>query len=267
MTIARLALGLCVAGALFAPSAQADDDRFTLRLSGMHAKAETQFTADAVIDGEAYEYESERWEIGEKTVPRIEGTFHFADRHRVLFNYFRYSEGNSATLGEDVTLGDIEFPADSQATLDTDFHLASLVYDFALVETPTTSFGLQLGVEAARLEADLRATAGEDSFEAGGREEGIAPVVGARFGTHTADGRWRFVAQAQYLDADWGDFEDYDGDISRANALVEYRFTPKVGVHVGYDWFKLDIRKSGSDGNVGLDQRFRGPVAGVTFAF
>ena len=265
--LSRSALALCAAAVLCAPAAHADDDRFTLRLSGMHAKAETQFKADAIVGGDAYEYESERWEIGEKTVPRIEGMFRAGDRHRLLFNYFRYSEGNSATLGQDLDFGGIGFPADSQARLDTDFHLASLVYDYAVVETPTASIGLQIGLESARLEADLRATAGDDSFRAHGRETGHAPVVGLRAATNTSDGRWRFVAQAQYLDADWGDFDDYKGDISRANALVEYRFTDRVGVHVGYDWFKLDIRKSGSEGTVGLDQRFRGPVAGVTLAF
>lgn len=266
-TLMRGALALCAAAALFAPAAHADDDRFTLRLSGMHAKAETQFTANAIVGGDAYEYESQRWEIGEKTVPRIEGMFRAGDRHRLLFNYFRYSEGNTATLGQDLDFDGIEFPADSQAHLDTDFHLASLVYDYAVVETPNASLGLQIGLESARLEADLRATAGDESFRAHGRETGYAPVVGLRAAANTADGRWRFVAQGQYLDADWGDFDDYDGDISRANALVEYRITPKVGVHVGYDWFKLNIHKSGSDGTVGLDQRFRGPVAGLTLAF
>ena len=75
--------------------------------------------------------------------------------------------------------------------------------------------------------------------------------------------KWLINLQGQYLDADWGDFGDYEGSISRANALVEYRFTENFGVFVGYDWFKLDAT-SGSDGSLGLDQRFKGPIAGVT---
>ena len=135
----------CALGALLltpALAAQADDDRFTLRLGGMHAKAESQFSADTVFGGEEYAFESERYELGEKTVPRVEGAFHFGNRHRLLFNYFRYSEDQSATLGQDLDFDGIEFPADSQARLDTDFHLASLVYDYAVVETPTASLGL-----------------------------------------------------------------------------------------------------------------------------
>ena len=88
-----------------------------------------------------------------------------------------------------------------------------------------------------------------------------------RLGFNTQDQRWRFVVQGQYLDADWGDFDDYDGDLSRANALVEYRFTDNFGLYAGYDWFKLNVRQHGADGTIGLDQRFSGPIAGVTLAF
>ena len=48
---------------------------------------------------------------------------------------------------------------------------------------------------------------------------------------------------------------------------MEYRFTPSFGVFAGYDWFRLDTEREGGDGVIGLDQRFRGPTAGVTFAF
>lgn len=265
--ITRIALGLGVALATLATAAHADDDRFTVRLGAMHAKAESQISGTAIFEGEEYDFGSERYEIGEKTVPRIEGAFRFGQRHRLLFNYFRYDETNRATLGEDVTFDDVTIPAGSYAELGNKFDLGSLVYDFALVETPTLSFGLQIGAETARLQGRVYAEAGEDSFEARASERGTAPVVGARIATQTEDGRWRFVTQAQYLDADWGDFDDYSGDISRANALVEYRFARNVGIYAGYDWFKLDVRQSGSDGDIGLDQRFRGPTAGVTFAF
>lgn len=258
---------LAVACVLAALPAHADDDRFLLRIGGMHAKAESQLQAQAEFLGDTYDFQSERYEIGEKTVPRIEGMARLGNRHRLLFNYFQYSESNRATLGDDVTFDDTTFPGDSFVDLRTKFALGSLVYDFAVVETPNASVGLQIGAEWARLDGTLRAESGDDSFVARGDEKGVAPVVGLRIAGNTDDGKWRAVAQGQYLDADWGDFDDYDGDITRANALVEYRFTSRVGVYAGYDWFKLDVRQSGSDGVIGLDQRFSGPIAGVTFAF
>ena len=141
-------------------------------------------------------------------------------------------------------------------------------FELSFLEHPATNtIGLQIGVQRAKLAAELVAATDEDTFRARESEHGTAPVVGVRAGFNTADQRWRFVAQGQYLDAGWGDFDDYSGDLTRANALVEYRFTDNFGLYAGYDWFKLNVRRHGADGMVGIDQRFRGPIAGVTLAF
>lgn len=263
-TLLSCALGALLLGPALA---RADDDRFTLRLGGMHAKAETAFSAETVFGGEEYAYESDRYELGEKTVPRVEGVVRLGNRHRLLFNYFRYGEDRDYALGEDIVLGDTTIPAGTTASFDTEFDLGGLVYDFAVVETPTTSVGLQIGAQRAKVAADLVVDSEGERYTARESENGTAPVVGVRLGFNTQDERWRFTVQGQYLDADWGDFGDYDGDLSRANALVEYRFTENFGLYAGYDWFKLNVRQHGSDGTIGLDQRFSGPIAGVTLAF
>lgn len=263
-----LTLGLCSGLAAFGSAAHADDDRFTLRLGAMQADAESRITGRAEFAGETYDYDSDRFDIGDDIVPRVEGTFRFAERHRLHFNYFRYDAGNDTSLDEDVTFDGTTFPAGSRVDLDTRFDLGSVMYDYALVETPTFGFGLQVGVETAGLRGTLRGESGEDTFRVRESERGTAPVAGARISANTADGRWRVIAQGQYLDADWGDFGDYDGDITRASALVEYRFTPKFGVFAGYDWFDLDVtRQRDTSDRVGFEQRFHGPIAGVTLAF
>lgn len=261
------ALSIAAVSILSTLPARADDDRFTLRLGAINAEANTQFSAGTTFNGENYQYDSQRFDLGKDTAPRVDGTFHFADRHRVLFNYFQYDKTNRATLGEDVSFDDTTIPAGSSGKFESQFDLASVVYDYALVETPTVSFGLQIGAEWARLKARASADDGTNNFSAKASESGTAPVVGARFSTQTADHKWGFTVQGQYLDASWGNLDDYDGDLSRANALVEYRFTRNFGVYAGYDWFKLNVTQSGSDGSLGIDQRFKGPMAGVTFAF
>jgi hypothetical protein len=214
--------------------AQADDDRFTLRLGAMQVEAESRFSADAEFGGEAYAYESGRYTLGDRTVPRAEGMFRIGDRHRLLFNYFRYAQDRDYALGQDLVLGDTTIPAGTTARFDTEFDLGGLVYDFAVVESPTASIGLQLGAQRAKLAAEVAVDSADGRFTARQSETGTAPVVGVRLG--------------QYLDADWGDFGDYDGDLTRANALVEYRFTQNFGIHAGYDWFKLNVRRHGGPG-------------------
>lgn len=266
----RCTTGLALA-ALLAPlcaQAQSEADRFVLHIGAMQAEGQSRFVGDVDVGGDEYEFTSDRIDLSDETVPRLEGMVRFSERNRLLFNYFRYDKDNRYTLTDDVVFDDTTIPAGSFAHLDTRFELGSAVYDFAVVETPTVSVGLQAGVEWARLKARARAEAGPASYDGSASEDGAAPVVGLRFSTNTADRKWRFTVQGQYLDADWGDFNDYTGDISRANAIVEYRFTEHFGVFAGYDWFKLDINKDLDDGNrLGLDQRFKGPTAGVTLAF
>ena len=262
LSLALAAISLFAAGSAHA----IEDDGFHLRLGAISADGESEIRGSTVFGGEEFDF-SEGFDYGSAEIsPRVEGQFRLSNRNRLLFNYFSYEKDQSATLGSALSYDDVTLPAGSFARIDTKFELASLVYDFAVVETDKVSLGLQVGAEYAKLESTLSAEAGELEYRTSAREDGFAPVVGARF-TAAPGEKWRVVVQAQYLDADWGDLGDYEGDLSRANALVEYRITPNFGVFAGYDWFKLDVEQTGSDGLVGLDQRFKGPMAGVTLSF
>ncbi|MGH8083267.1 MAG: hypothetical protein ACREP7_22005 [Lysobacter sp.] len=258
-----LALAACAAYAL---PAHAEDDRFTVRLGAMSVDTSGELSAGTNFQGQPYRF-SQDFDFGSKqTVPRIEGLFRFSERNRLLFNYWGYDKSKRATLSENISFDNTTIPAGSFAKAKAKFELASVMYDYAVVETDTVSWGLQIGVEYAKLEGKLDAAAGTSSYHTSSSEDGYAPVVGTRV-TLSPNDHWRFVLQGQYLDAGWGDFGDYKGDISRANALAEYRFTESFGVFVGYDWFKIDAKRGGRDGVIGLDQRFKGPMAGVTFSF
>lgn len=261
-----LALALAVTGVLSAQPAHAEDDRFTLRLGAMVADADGELRGSTVAGGRPFRF-AQDFDFGSKeTVPRIEGLFRFSERNRLLFNYFGYDKDRRATLGETISFDDVTIPAGSFAKAKAKFELASVMYDYAVVETSTLSLGVQVGVEYAKLETRLYASAGPYVYDQRSSDDGYAPVLGLRL-TSAPSEHWRFVVQGQYLNTDWGNFDDYEGDISRANALAEYRFTKSLGVYVGYDWFKLDVDRKGRDGIVGLDQRFKGPIAGVTVSF
>ncbi|MEP6908085.1 MAG: hypothetical protein ABI858_08925 [Pseudoxanthomonas sp.] len=266
--LAPLALAGALASVLAAPQAHAadNDERFTLRLGAMDVDAQGEVTANTVFQGEEVQFSQDFDFGGKEVVPRIDGVFRFGDRSRLIFDYFKYDKDREATLGEDLTYDDVTLPAGSFARADTRFQLASLMYDYSIVQSDAVSVGLQIGAEWAKLEGNLRAEAGDNVYDGSSSEDGFAPVVGARV-TFTPGEKWLINLQGQYLDAGWGDFGDYDGSISRANALVEYRFTRNFGLFAGYDWFKLDATRTGSDAALGLDQRFKGPVAGVTLAF
>jgi len=253
------------------PVLAAPDDRFNLRLGVMNASADTTLSGATLYQDQPYRF-SQGLDFGSaERVPRVDGVLRLGQRHRLVFDYFDYAKSRRQTLDRDLSYDEVTLPAGSFAEAGLDFRLASLVYDFAVVEGENLSLGLQLGAEWAKARASLRAEAGELSWRDSASEDGYAPVVGLRLTAHPGQ-RWLLNLQAQYLDADWGDFGDYDGSISRANALAEYRFSDNFGLFAGYEWYRLDVRRSVSgdglrEGIVGWDQRFKGPVVGISLAF
>jgi hypothetical protein len=270
-----LALACLITAVLAAPSpaaAQAQgDSAFTLRLGAMSADLDATLSAstdamDQSVSG------SQDFDFGSSKVsPRIDGVWKISDRNRLVFDYFRYDKDSEQSFGQDVSIGGYTLPANSFVKLDTRFQLASLIYDFSVIETENVSLGLELGAEWAKIDAALSGDAGDElgSFRESAQVDGIAPVAGLRF-TAIPGENWLINVQGQYLDADWGDF-DYSGKIKRANATLEYKFTPNFGVFAGYDWFNIDYNAPYSSGDAtdraSLELEFKGPVVGVTFAF
>lgn len=265
-----LALSLLAAGASFATAAHAaeGDDRFALRLGAMNIDSNNTLRGKTNVAGQDIGF-SEDFKLGGKEwEPRIDGMFRISNRQRLLFNYFKYDKDRRETLGQDISFGDVNVPSGSFVKGELKYQVASLVYDYSVVDTDTFDLGLQLGAEYAKVSTKAYADLGtvyEGQF-LNEKTDGVAPVVGARL-SFTPSEKWMITLQGQYLNTRWGSFDDYKGDLSRANAIVDYRFTKNFGVFAGYDWFKLDADKKGSDGTIGLKQEFKGPVAGVSFVF
>jgi len=264
---APCALALGLLHALPAHAAE-DDPRFTLRLGAMNIDSDNTLRGSGEIDGQSASF-SEDFSLGGKEwEPRVDGLFRLSDRQRLIFDYFRYDKDRRETLDEGVSFGDASVPAGSFVKGELKYQVASLVYDYSLVDTGQFDFGLQLGAEYAKVSGKAYADLG-DLYQGRLLDEstdGIAPVVGARL-TFTPSEHWLINLQGQYLNTRWGSFDDYKGDLSRANAIVQYNFNRNFGIFAGYDWFKLDVDKRGSDGIVGLKQEFKGPLAGVSLSF
>jgi hypothetical protein len=274
LTLTGLTAAALAAFAAPAGAQEHDPNAFTLRIGAMNADGDATLRGTATSDALGQSVSGSRdFDFGSAEVsPRIDGVWRISDRNRLIFDYFRYEKDNRQTLGQEFSYGGSTIPADGYVKLDTRFQLASLIYDFSVLQTDNVSLGLEVGAEWAKLDAKLTADAGDDfdGYRRTEKEDGVAPVVGLRF-TATPSEHWLINVQGQYLDANWGNF-DYDGKIKRANATVEYRFTPNFGLFAGYDWFKINYAENyttepGINGRAGLDLEFKGPVAGLTFAF
>ncbi|WP_295957624.1 hypothetical protein [uncultured Xanthomonas sp.] len=266
-----LALALpCALAAAYALPAHAEDgdDRFTLRLGAMNVDNNNTLRGNTVINGNAISGSQDFKLGGKEWEPRVDGVFRISTRQRLIFDYFKYDKDRREELGQDVSYGGVTVPSGSFVKGQLKYQVASLVYDYSVIDTPQFSMGLQLGAEWAKVNGKAYADLGPlyTGTFVDESDDGAAPVVGLRFTAHPNE-HWLFNVQGQYVNTKWGDFKKYDGDLSRANAIAEYRFTGNFGIFAGYDWFKLDVDRKGGNAAIGLKQEFKGPVAGVTFAF
>lgn len=257
----------CLALPTAAMAAQ-HDDRFTLRVGAINLNSDNTLRGATDVGGRTLRFDEDFDLGGKEWEPRIDGVLRLGQRHRLIFDYFRFNKDRREVLDQGVSWEGENVPAGSFVKGELTYQVTSLVYDYSVVDTPDFQWGLQLGAEYARVSA--RADADLGTLYRGRfldeKADGAAPVVGMRL-TFMPGERWLVNLQGQYLNTDWGNFDDYDGSLSRANAIVEYRFTEKFGVFAGYDWFRLDVDQTGRDGLVGLKQSFKGPMAGVTLAF
>lgn len=220
-------------------------------------------------------------------------------RQSLRMNYYDYRRNQSWNFdGDWIDPGNIfeevEIPGEPVEipAIDVDgrlsFELASLNYEFAVVDTPRFQWGLGLGVTHAVLEARGTGTStGTDEVDPQWesfrwKKDGTSPNLHTRV-SWAATPRLRVEAQAQYLDTRWGDFIDERGHFERGGLLVEYLVTERLGIHVGYDWFRLklgndytgsfDAPPESGVGTVDVPGRLtgqfkvHGPMAGVTFRF
>ncbi|OQP78638.1 hypothetical protein IA54_000460 [Xanthomonas phaseoli pv. syngonii LMG 9055] len=264
-----LAIPCVLAVAYVAPAhAEDTDDRFQLRLGAMNVDNDNTIRGNTLLAGNNVSVNEDFKLGGKEWEPRVDGVFRISTRQRLIFDYFKYDKDRRETLSQDLSAGGVTVPSGSFIKVELKYQVATFVYDYSVIDSPEFSLGLQIGAEYAKVEANAYADLGTlfsgDVLDES--EDGVAPVVGIRFTARPSE-HWLFNVQGQYLNTSWGDFGDYDGDLSRANAIAEYRFTKNFGIFAGYDWFKLDVDREGSDGLVGLNQEFKGPVAGVTLAF
>lgn len=291
-----------VVAALASPAALAQvveaDERFVLRLSAFNPEASLGFSGEGVvIDGnnEATFDFDERFDTSSAWRPRGAFGFRFSERQAIVANYYDFRRNESWEYGGTVldpgVIGGPDVPIEVPgAQLDgyVELDLASLNYEYSVVATESFQWGLGLGVTWAKLQFDASGRSEGNGMVDGQfetvtwKEDGFSPGLHTRVTWSPAD-RWRVGLEAQYLDTGWGDFLDEDGHFERGGLFVEYMITPRAGVHVGYDWFRLklydDYRGTAEapggidagpfpyEGRLEGDLRVHGPVAGVTFRF
>lgn len=291
-----LALAPCMAAApAMAQDGNHRDDRFTLRLSAFNPSADLRMGIDgeATADGMTMPFsEAGSLDTGDEWRPRGSLSFRISDRQSIGASYYDYENDDRFAFGGGIfdpgpPQGPVDVPP-VDATGRIKFAMASAHYEYAVIATPTFEWGLGIGATHVDLDAVADVAWGDaEGVEAGEaqfaeRLDGWSPAVHTRLTWRPVD-RWRVDFEGQYLDAGWGDFVDESGHFERAGIVVEYLLNERIGLHVGYDWFRLKLRDGASgtfvpppeagvgpvdyDATVRSELKVHGPLAGLTVRF
>lgn len=200
---------------------------------------------------------------------RLDGLWRIRGRHHLRLMFTDYSSSAERRIDEDIIWDGDLIPVDALARGTFGFEVYEAAYEYAFVKRPDLEVAGSVGLHYTQLEATLLAEvqAGDGSavVERGGTADVDAPlpVFGAR-------GLWRLgrdfyadmLGQAFYLSVG-----DHQGRILNWRASLLWQWHPRVGVGLGYDWFRVDI-DSEADGFQGaMDWTYEGPQAFLNIAF
>src|SRR5262245_14567024 len=117
-------------------AAAADDpiftDRFALTLGTYWMTSDTTLRVDSLDFDLGTEINLEdAFNFDEETVFRVEGSWRFAPRHKVLAMYFDSNRSNTARQSRQIDFGEVTFPINTEVHAAFDFTIIELAYEYA----------------------------------------------------------------------------------------------------------------------------------------
>jgi hypothetical protein len=176
------------------------------------------------------------------SVFRVDTFYRFTEnrRHRFDLNYMDLRRSATRTIEKEIHIRDQVFPVGT--TLDSLFDLKIIrgSYSYSIFQDNRFDVGLSIGAYVAPIKVRL------SSARSGEAEEqsltAPLPVLGVRFDYAIIPKLYlRTNIDGFYLQ--YGGFE---GSLFDAKAVLEYNIWDHVGVGVGYDYFRANIRSEGS---------------------
>lgn len=194
----------------------------------------------------------------------------FAERHRLGVGYFRIDRSGTATLQEDVTIGDVTFPAGSSASTTFKNTVVPITYSYSFYKGRDSEFAGTVGLHWTKFELGVRGKSstndGVFDKEASADAAGPLPLLGLRF-DYAFTPKWRVLTHAEYFALKVGGSTTYKGSMASLSAATEYDIFKNVALGVSYTYFTIDVDADDSDWRGRIDYKYYGPALYVAAIF
>lgn len=260
------AIGL--AGVLATPAAAQDgplafDDKFFFRIASYSVQnADTDIlVADSDTGiGVAYSFRDDFGGEDSVTIPRIDLSYRFDEKHRLDFSTFEIDRDGREVLRLDVDLGDQSYTIGETLVTDINYQVLRLAYGYSFYRSDRVELGISAGLHLTSYEFDYRLGDGtrDDSVDA----TGPLPMFGFRMGyALTPDWSIQYLAEAFYIEID----DVYKGSFTISEIDIEYRFSKFFTLGGGISRFSTDLDADDSDWKGSIVDSHRGLLAYAKF--
>ena len=196
---------------------------------------------------------------------RFDGYWRFADRHRLMFGYYKLDRSASRVLDKDI--GPINIPGYGDLTINTGSNINTeatwevfiLGYGYSFYKSDTLEIAGQIGLNVAQLSTQISGTlitsAGTLTGSTAGSSVSVPlPAIGFS-GDWAIDDRWRMRAHAGAFKIT---INNVDAKVVDAAVAGEYRVYRNIWGGLGYSLLNATAEKNDGSTDASLDWRTGG---------
>ncbi|RZU02666.1 hypothetical protein EV670_0695 [Rivibacter subsaxonicus] len=272
-TPARYALQLALgAGLAWCGNAAAENvaDRYWMQVDAFFPRAESSAQADLLVGdvpGTEIDFERDLGLPRDSSLPYLRLGARAGEAWRFEFEYYALRRSGRRSIDKEIRWDDSVYPVSAvlDSRFDSDVYRATVGYSFLL--QPNAEFGASLGVHATRFNIELAGAVSGSIVEAVHVEQQEEmfplPTLGV-YGIFALAPDWLLRGRADYLTLS---IDDYSGSLINASASLNWRFSPRFGIGLGYRYVHYDIRVERQLWRGSVNYRFFGPTLYLEAAF
>lgn len=169
----------------------------------------------------------------------------FASRHSITASYFQFSRDSSATLAEQIQIGDEIYPVGAGIETDFTFRVIPITYRYSFLKKEKYELSGSIGVHWYKMEFKIKGNASlgaqDLDAETSASADAPLPLIGLKFNYYISP-RWTASGhmEAFYLTGATDDFS-LSGGLYNFKLSTEYWIFNNVGVGAAVNYFILQV--------------------------
>jgi len=246
-------------------ASKAFPDRYMIRAGSYFVDgSRTQFSINSGTAGlgTTIDYKKDLGGSERETIPRVDASYRFNDRHRIDFTAFSIKREGRRTLTLDLDIGGEDYFIDETLNSEIKYALYKVGYSYSFYHSPKVELSISAGLNITSYDFKFRDDAGQKA-EAVGVTVPL-PVFGLRMG-YSITPKWsiQYVAESFTID-----FEDkFRGNFFNYEINTEYRLFKNFAIGAGIARLGLDVEVNDDDWRGAVSDSYRGFTAFGTLYF